>query len=351
MGSLLWGAVLLGLAYQHQNPPTRIWLNDHFFVAQRIDDEGPDAGVSAQSLFGAQARAPNVCRDHIRRVLVLSGADGRPTTSIANGAVMPYVAFFESVYDVMPKALQRMFCSVSRLEVGSRPGGFLVTGVTTEGVELSFHRGLLDQLTSADTYYSWYEQMPWSANDRTDLSWRRDLPHTVFISEGSPIFALSVFAMSHAFGHLFDWAGDLTKEGASFSQLTWHDASRPLATSNFAGRAQLIWTPQNNRASHSGRADEAGAIQMLYREWAQSGFATMHASTDPSEDFADALALEIFGRLGRSQLWLYSGTGDAYELVGRMRKKAPQAGWGARILAEKRAYLQHFLASPDLVYP
>lgn len=314
----------------------REWLAPDFFV---------DTVVPGQGLAWMVSKRPTDCRANISRVMCVGFSavdeDFRATPDMSRGCDSDdakYVAFFEAVYDRLPSAMQKMFCSVRVLRVEPNLESIAYAGMGFNGAEVGFRKSVIDDELDLSTLMSWKEQLPYGG-ERDVYAPVSTLPRIAVASDQPPVQDLAFYVLTHEFGHLFDFANDINNGPSGprdWTALSWRNESRVLPEQDFPGRAQVCYYNCGDRIIPRSK------IPALYAGLDASNFVTMYAATNIYDDFAESVAMTLMADDPSSSYVLTDGQGASYDA--HVKLKSPQ-------FARKAAYVADFLQRKDLDYP
>jgi hypothetical protein len=324
---------------------------------------------STALLAPTAARGSRECRARISRILCLKrDADMLDPTCLDGGEI--YAARFEALYDAYPPVLQRVFCSLSRINVVPGFFGTAFAGLDRDesgelrGATLGVRKAFLDAPLSQATWATWKDQLNFGGTSDPTQTPRADLPEVV-VQQAAP--DMLTFVVAHEFGHILDFANGANALGAcqedaqgnaicpfaqdSWGAISWQAAHFIKPTQEDYGRVLWVARPDRdfpmrerlcfyfcNSTTGLNRAD----VPQLYQALDASAFISAYASTNPADDFAETVAYRVWEQLPAAQYTLDTRQGTAYDVLGKLH--TPQ-------FASKLEYVQKFVARDDLRYP
>lgn len=310
----------------------RNWVTPDFFI-----QKGP-----AQNQQIQQAN----CRETIRAKMCLvdpsPGQEDHERPCLTGGE--QYADVFETLYDHMPIKMQRMFCSLRVIYVenhffGTAYGG-LMTGPDNKpsgGAVMGIRRSVLDSALKLQHWATWKEQLSFGGvnDDKYDLT--PGLQEIETHTE-EPVQDFLYFAVAHEFGHMFDFANRLNASG-EWTSLSWNldPLSQEKATPrlDFKNRDRLCfyWCKDPLKKSD---------MSQLYKDWSQSDFISLYATTQQWDDWADSVAYFTAHENLHFHYEIRVPGGERLDIMERLTSP---------LFERKLAYLKHFFSRPDIVYP
>ena len=266
--------------------------------------------------YDLEFKRPSDCRAHIAQVIcvvesknkgkIWLDSDDRPCLDGAQ----KYTDMLQQLYDDFPEILQRMFCSLQRINIekSSLPTAFARTlwikdqetgELRTNGSILHLSQKPLDLNLNLAKWASWKEQLSFGGSqDSFNLS--VDLPRAETKSPPK-INDFLYFLIAHEFAHFFDAANGVNAQETcdkkqkshcpfkkeSWGALSFESNNMVKATADFPKRSKLCfyWC--------HGKYLPRTAIPALYDALEKSSFISTYASTNASEEFADSFAYFI----------------------------------------------------------
>ncbi len=329
----------------------REWITPDFYL---------DHSTAVAPLYSAQKSKshPPECRAKIAEVMCLvDPVPGQIDPSLPRPCLQggqAYAHLFEELYDHYPPALQKMFCSLNRINIEKEFFGTAYAGLTKDpkgnvnGAALGIRKSVLDENLDLATWASWKEQL--SYGGVTD-SYRVTPGLPLIRTNSKPgVSDFLYFVVAHEFGHLFDFSNDLNKTvpclnpgdecdmaPESWGALSWRTDQHPLTENEFADRTGLCfyWC--------KGSSIELPRIAALYDElFNATRFISIYATTQPWDDFADSLAYFLAARELGMLYEVDTAQGKTYDIIAKL--SSPH-------FATKYEYIDRFLKRNDIRYP
>ncbi|MFS4458731.1 hypothetical protein [Bdellovibrio sp. HCB2-146] len=299
------------------------------------------------------------CKARIRQLLcvVKEPAEfGKPRTcELGSDAYAPAL---ETIYDLIPPKMQKMFCHLQVIFVEAGESEALAyAGIGNQNGSATALMGiradLLTQDRSLSEVLSWKEQkafgiqMPSYSHDPRAAKIQTQV-------EGS--YTALHYVVLHEFGHIFDFANaandfecktgetcvrdDQTPEGlrkivpvpGTWSALSWQNIIEPVTRDNFPLHKELCFYGCNGRGLSIEKMPE------FYNQLNSTQFVTTYSAVSSWEDFAESTAFHF---LSQSQSFQYRLT-DPVMTYFLDRK------WYS--MQDKRTWIENFY-SQDLKYP
>jgi hypothetical protein len=309
----------------------------------------------------AKEEKPTNCRDHIRKILCLKSAD---TDNQNKGSVcveegLNYAHFFEELYDVYPLALQKMFCSLTVINIERSFGGTAYAGIVKDvlgniqGVEMGIRKSVLDENLNLQTWATWKEQLSFGGiADSYTLT--KGLPQ-ISTHTNNKVNDFLYFVVAHEFGHIFDFANELNKtkdvcadkeiDGKitecemaeqSWGAISWITRNRPRLENDFINRSSLCFYSCNQKFIATSN------INNLYSDLYNTNFISTYSSIQPWDDFADSLAYYLVRQNLDTKYIVNTAQGVTFDMI--MKVNSP-------VWSDKYNYIKNFLERTDIIYP
>lgn len=300
------------------------------------------------------------CRAHIKEVMCLADQlkdDDSPVECLDGG--VDYAAEFETLYDNLTPAFQKMFCSLRIVYVLKNFQATAFAGIAKDkdgnpiGAQMGIRKSVLDERLDLSTWATWKEQLSFGGN----VGSYEPKPELPAIAADTKI-SLNLFlymVVTHEFGHMFDFSNSLNKvtadcpewdekgpepvckfEAGSWGALSWETTATPTEANRFPFRPGLCFYGCRNEPMTK------AAVPDLYAGLTRSSFISAYAATNPWDDFAEVIAYHAMSRNLAATYAIDTKQGLTYDMISRI--DAPE-------LKAKREYLEQFLARPDIVYP
>lgn len=304
---------------------------------------------------------PKNCREHIREILCLRSAatDDQKKGSVCLEEGLNYAHFFEELYDVYPPALQKMFCSLTVINIERKFGGTAYAGIVkdtlgnVQGVEMGIRKSVLDENLNLQTWATWKEQLSFGGI-ADSYTVTKGLPE-ILTHANNNVNDFLYFVVAHEFGHIFDFANELNKikdsceekevDGKkvecemaeqSWGAISWINMSKPRLENDYANRSSLCFYSCNQK--YIATAD----INNLYSDLYRTNFISTYSSIQPWDDFADSLAYFLVQQNLDTKYMINTSQGITFDMM--MKIKSP-------VWAVKYNYIKKFLERTDIVYP
>ncbi len=304
----------------------------------------------------------STCRDQIKETICLvdpmkEGEDFK-TRRCQEGS-LSYTSYFESLYDNYPPALQKMFCSLTRIFIEKQFFGTAYASSIYDpqgnrnGAVIGIRQSVLDESLNLSTWSSWKEQLSFGGvTDSYTIT--PNLPQ-IMTSSNSRTNDFLYFVVTHEFGHLFDFANDLNKQvncpepapeqdefpecemaEESFGAISWVTDLKPRVENEFTNRSGLCFY------TCAGKTLSKSDIPAIYESLLNTNFISTYAATQPWDDFAESLANYVIGEKFKTQYVLNTMQGKTYDSI--LKLTSP-------VFSKKFKYIQDFLNKPNILYP
>lgn len=308
-------------------------------------------------------KRPSDCRAHIAQIMcvvesknegkIWLDSDDRPCLDGAQ----KYTDLLQQLYDGSPQILQRMFCSLRRINIEktSLPTALARTlwikdqqtgKLRTDGSILHLSQKPLDSNLNLAQWASWKEQLSFGGSkDFFDLN--PELP-LVKTSSPSKINDFLFFLIAHEFAHFFDAANQVNAQELcdkkqknqcpfkkeSWGALSWQNMNTVKTIDDFPKRRDLcFYWCKNNYLPKT-------AILPLYKNLEDSRFISTYAATNASEEFADSFAYFIMHEYLNSDFSFMLPQGQKYNVMTKLESP---------VFAPKLHYLKSLVK--DIKYP
>ena len=323
-----------------------------------------DDKVNTYSTQAPFAR-PTDCRAQIAKAMCLVDIQGDDTKFPDNSKPRPcldggqrYTAAFEQLYDSFPASLQKMFCSLQRINVEKTFDATAYADTIwvkndatgewhTNGGVLGIRQTLLDAQLDLSKWASWKEELSFGGV-KESYSLTENLP---VVETQSPNGANDIlyFIIAHEFGHFFDaasGANDVAScagEGKdrvckfkdrTWGAISWQDTKTVKAVSDFTDRNKFCFY------RCEGHYIPADAAPVLYAALEKSPFLSAYASTNPYEEFADSFAYTTMNENLHSSFRFLPPGGPKYDVMAKL---------GSPAFAAKAQFIKSL--QNDLYYP
>jgi len=279
------------------------------------------------------------CRQRIARIVCLVDPI-KNVFSPANNSSRPcldrsqfYSEEFQNIYDLYPQALKKTMCSLDRIFVEKE---FWASGYAhPRGRAVGILQKVLDQGTSLSEWSTWKERLPFALTSDLTQS-PEDLPSII---AGAPGVAgrAAYFIITHELAHLIDLANNVSNiDAADFSRISWRGKGQHVTRDGLPGG--WFWPCYylcRRQKIHSLNIDD------IYRDLTSSPFASLYATRNPSEDFAETLTYYVLSR--HPDLLFKLKLGD--KTVRDISALSSHEG-----LREKLAYVELLLKRPYLIH-
>lgn len=304
------------------------------------------------------------CRDQIAKVVCVVDPMPPPVPGqeLPDPTLRPcetnserYAAVFETLYDNYPAALQKMFCSLSRIFIEKEFVGTAYAGRASDGQSggaiIGIRQSVLDEELDLTTWATWKEQLSFGGVSDSYQS----KPGLPMIETSSQVQAndFLYFLVAHEFGHLFDFTNELNKtvnchgppddesqvcvfEKGSWGDLSWKDSKTVKPEFDYHERSLLCFYWCN------GNFIGVASISQIYDGLMNSNFISLYGSMHAWDDFAESLAyIAMHDNLG-SKYVIKTPQGDSHDIMAKI--SAPG-------FAIKKDYVDKLLLRSDLKYP
>ena len=302
-----------------------------------------------------QISAPADCRAHIEEIVCLVENDD--PTSIPDEerpcleGGQAYTEPFQALYDHYPPALQRMFCSLSKIYVEKEFFGTAYAGLLRDeagsivGARMGIRQSVIDERLDLTTWASWKEQLNFGGV-KDSYTITDDLPEHRSTSK-SEVNDFLYFVTAHEFGHIFDFVNEVNKidpacqgdecgfaEG-SWGDMSWESFGLAKGLDEFPGRKDLCfyWCEMDSVA--------LDRVPQIYRDLHRSHFISTYATTQAWDDFADSMAYVVMDYYLATDYTIDTKQSAVYDVMAKLRSER---------FREKREYISRFL-SGALAYP
>ncbi len=266
-----------------------------------------------------------------------------------------FTAYFENIYDALSPTFQKMFCSLKKIHIEDKIPSSGYGGIDTKyGAIMGIRRSIIEKDINFTTWVSWKEQIMFGG-DSINFNPVTDLPNYVVTIPDKKVNDFLFQFIIHEFGHLFDRANNLNKthncipefyipgetqlcdfEDKTWGSISWRDSIQVKPEYDFFERSSLCFYNCN------GNFVNRSSVSKIYQGLFDSIFVSTYATTNPWDDFADALAYYAIDKYLDGKVVLNTGEGQSYELTSKL--KAP-------IFQEKYKFIDDFLSRNDIVYP
>lgn len=318
------------------------WLTPDFFVEEGMQ---PGQGRTLEGLDPAtqDCRATIAVKTCLVDPRTGSNDQNRTCLDGSRGYAKP----LEDVYDHLPPAFQKMFCSIRTIYIEKQYGATAYAGSTSKGPIIGIRQSVLDEGMQFARWASWKEQLAFGGV-KDSYTPVETLPFYVT----PPLAEVNTFLyqlLVHEFGHQFDFANGLNafqpgcEEGqecgakqGSWSALSWATNSRPLPENDFVNRDKFCFYSCGTNTS------PLTIVPALYSDLYNSAFINAYAATGPWDDFADSMAYYAISTYLHTSIQLDTAQGQVYDLTGKLYTER---------FAKKLKYIEDFLARTDIRYP
>lgn len=261
---IITGALLAQSTYAET---TTKWLTPDFAII-RTDQKRPAANFTTD------------CRAKIKTAVCL--VNGQGDNNCQTGSEN-YAPTFEALYDRFPSHLQKMFCTLERIYILKQFYATAYAGLVedysnkTIGAEMGIRKDFVDQTFTIDLWASWKEQLNFGG-DPDKYSMDPNLPQIHSSSQD-----MLYYVVTHEFGHMFDFANNLTGSG-SWSELSWEYYDQPTPENDFPLRSSLCFYQCNGNFIQLAKAVD------LYNGLFSTNFISIYAASNEMDDWAETLA-------------------------------------------------------------
>ena len=234
------------------------------------------------------------CRQHIARIVCLVDPV-KNVFSHTNNSSRPclesgdqYSREFQSIYDLFPRVLQQTMCSLDRIFVEK---SFWASGYAhPRGRAIGIVQKILEERTSLSEWSTWKERLPFELAS-VPLQRPKNLPSVIADAPGAAGRAV-YFIVAHELAHLIDLANNLSNiDAADYSRFSWRVKGRYITRDGLPNG----WAWPCYYLCRRPKIDSV-KIGGIYRDLNSSPFASLYATRNPSEDFAETLTYYVMSQ-------------------------------------------------------
>ena len=341
----LWGATSGTLDGKLQ------WVTPDFFI------QTTDHKIIKENKLGDEN-----CREKISKVVCLvdpvnEGDMTQLRPCLAGGQT--YAKPFQDLYDHLPQAIQKMFCSLSNLYIEKELVPTAYAGLSRDsqgnvsGAVMGIRKSLLDERLTLAHWASWKEQLSFGGS-KDVLTVAPDLPWILTESDSS-VYDLLYVVVTHEFGHLFDFSNHLNKKLSctkdpndpedeicemapeSFGAISWKTTHSPRPENEFLNRNRLCFYRCENGTINRNEIND------LYRNfYEKTNFISLYSTTQPWDDLADSMAYYLMASQIHATYKIDTKQGVVWDMMQKLRSNQ---------FLPKVQYLENFLKRDDIQYP
>lgn len=240
-----------------------------------------------------------------------------------------YVSTFLRIYTFYPKQLREEMCRLKRIFVEN---SFWASGYADPGgPSIAVRREILDRNLTLSQWATWKEQLSFEGSKEAYRSAAR-LP---FISAALPlpVSGAAYFIVTHELAHLMDRDIGASKVApGSFASLSWR-AKNKIDTQALTAD----WPRPCFYLCRRGKLKPA-RVPELYGALSRGAFASLYATRNPTEDFADTMTFHILARHPGFRYRVHYGDGRVWDIGRHLDSAAMQP---------KRAFIESVLQRRD----
>lgn len=216
-----------------------------------------------------------------------------------------YVSTFLRIYTFYPKRLRKEMCRLKRIFVEK---SFWASGYADPGgPSIAIRRDILDRNLTLSEWATWKEQLSFTGSEGGDRS-PAGLP---FVSAALPlpVSGAAYFIVTHELAHLMDRDIGASKIApGSFASLSWRAKDEIDAQALTAD-----WPRPCFYLCRRGKL-ERSRVPKLYATLSGGAFASLYATRNPTEDFADTLTFHVLARQPGFRYRVHYGNGRTWDL-------------------------------------
>ncbi|MGE0173637.1 MAG: hypothetical protein AB7T49_12645 [Oligoflexales bacterium] len=313
---------------------------------------------------------PTDCRAHIKEALCLVAPDPNHPNEVPDnskkrsclGGEGAYVEAFEQLYDNYPPVLQKMFCSLRKIQIEEKFFGTAYANIVwkdeanhvSDGAIMGIRKSVLDEKLTLTRWSSWKEQLSFGGVVDS-YTVKDDLPK-IETSSKDQINDFLYFVVAHEFGHFLDFSNNLNEQincskktenpddqvcdfaDGSWGSLSWENTKTILPEFDFELRPELCfyWC--------DGKTLGKDQIDSVYQGLSNAPFVSTYSTTNARDDFAETFAYRLLNQYVDSKYSLVTPAPAQirYDIIEKLR--------GER-MASKVEYVDDVIAKDDLKYP
>ncbi|UYL10359.1 hypothetical protein B9G69_007170 [Bdellovibrio sp. SKB1291214] len=218
----------------------------------------------------------------------------------------------QSLYDVLPKPMQKMFCSIPRILIVEKMESLAMAGINENGKAfVVISKSLVEDNLAPNAVFTWKEQKAFGVQ----------IPRFESLKEGPQIWSKSrspqqtlQYVITHEFAHLFDFLNNANRfvcapgktcnmhpknmeealeyqrnvipEMDSWSAYSWKNGLEPNDANNFPLWSKLCFYNCNETL-------KLGDMFDFYLQLDRTNFVTTYAAVNPYEDFAESVTFYL----------------------------------------------------------
>ena len=240
-----------------------------------------------------------------------------------------YVSTFLRIYTFYPKRLRKEMCRLKRIFVEK---SFWASGYADPGgPSVAIRQEILDQNLTLSQWATWKEQLSFKGSKNA----YRSAPGLPFVSAALPlpVSGAAYFIVTHELAHLMDRDIGASKvEPGSFASLSWRAKDEIDA-----GALTADWPRPCFYLCRRGKLKPA-RVPELYDTLSRGAFASLYATRNPTEDFADTMTFHVLARHPGFRYRVHYGDGRVWDIRRHLDSDA---------LQQKRAFIESVLQGQD----
>ena len=308
--------------------------------------------ILGQSVFAA---APNSCLTTLESKICATDLAPHqwPDPSIkCQEADENTVLKLKSIAQDFSDPFQKVLCGLDKVFIINEPGGTAFGGFTHDpsGHTHSFlgiNAAVLKNGLSLSSWATWKEQLSFGGSPEPTNPAFQNLP-IINATVPGVYNDFLFFVLSHEMGHIFDFANhlrskdcgadqsiDCEMDKAGFGHLSWDTTTRIRPDSDFPERTGLCFY------GCGGKFLDLSSVSSIYDHLFQSGFASLYASTNSADDFAESIAYYNLSQIPGAQYKIVTPQGKNY---------FPLVEYQSGVLLEKYQFIENLFKRSDLIF-